>query len=125
MLTKKQTDHITHHNPLCGTITSILSAQDYEPLDIAIAIDIRPTHGHYHNKFDEIYFVLDGTLTLKLYDPQTEQFQVITLSANELCVITKGIHHQIIEASENNRLCAICVPNWSADDEHVSPILIR
>jgi hypothetical protein len=42
------------------------------------------------------------------------------LSENELCLITKGIHHKIIESSKENRLCVISIPYFNGDDEYIS-----
>lgn len=57
--------------------------------------------------FDETYFVLDGQIDLELYDPSNGKTSVCHLKANELCVVTKGLHHKIIKASTENRLCVI------------------
>jgi mannose-6-phosphate isomerase-like protein (cupin superfamily) len=119
MIVKKAKDHFVKMNPLCGEIREILR-DEYEQMSIAIAMDIGPTTAHYHESFDEIYFLLDGTMTLKIYDPQEGITQVETLKENELCVITKGIHHKIEKSSEKNRLCAICCPPFIPEDEHVS-----
>lgn len=120
MLIKKVIDQIVVTTPTCGEIREILKNQDYAPLGIAIAINIQPTEGHYHQTFDEIYFVLDGSVELKLYDPSLDKITGHTLHANELCVITKGIHHKIIKVSPENRLCVISAPPFHADDEHSS-----
>ncbi len=119
MIIKKAKDHIVKMNPLCGEIREILR-EEYEPMSIAIAKDIGPTTAHFHEAFDEIYFLLDGTMTLKIYDPRTGKTQVEMLRENELCVITKRIHHKIEKSSDKNRLCAICCPPFDHKDEHVS-----
>lgn len=75
MIVKKTKDHIVKTNPLCGEIREILR-EEYEPMSIAIAKDIDPTTAHYHESFDEIYFLLDGTMALKIYDPQKGTTQV-------------------------------------------------
>jgi len=60
---------------------------------------------------------LDGNISLRLYDPDTEKIIEQKLTANELCVIIKGIHHGLIESSTENRLCVITVPNFVDSDE--------
>ncbi len=119
MITKLMKDHIIKQTPTCGEIREILLGTEYSP-NIAIALDIRPTKAHYHKGFDEIYFVLDGDLILKVYNPETGESIEQKLGKNELCVITKGIHHKIIESSANNRLCVITVPRFNAADEYLS-----
>ena len=94
---------------------------DHSPFpNIIIAIDIHDTKAHYHNTFDEIYFVLDGEIYLKLYDPATKELIEQRLGKNELCVITKGAHHCVTKFSEKNRLCVISVPSFDPSDEHPS-----
>lgn len=118
MITKLKKDHIVRQTPTCGEIWEILQGE-YSP-GIAVAMNIGQTKAHYHTKFDEIYLVLDGDLTLNLYDPETGKTTEQKLTSNELCVITKKIHHKIIEASGNNRLCVITVPGFDVRDEHLS-----
>jgi mannose-6-phosphate isomerase-like protein (cupin superfamily) len=122
MITKLVKDHIVQQTPTCGEIREILPGSEYSP-NIALALDIRPTKAHYHRGFDEVYFVLDGDLVLHLYDPGSGETTAQTLAANELCVITKGIHHKITRSSAHNRLCVITVPRFDASDEHFSEVL--
>ncbi len=48
------------------------------------------TVAHYHRTFDEIYFVLDGELGLRFYDPEEKRTWDERLQANELCLIRGG-----------------------------------
>lgn len=84
---KQLKDHVIIKSPFCGEIHEILAGREYSP-NIAIAFDIGPTKAHYHNGFDEIYFVVGGSITLKLYNPSNAQTTVHLLAENELCVIT-------------------------------------
>jgi mannose-6-phosphate isomerase-like protein (cupin superfamily) len=120
MLTKKLADHFVIHSPFCGEIREIITGKDNDKLGIAIAVDIKPTTAHYHKTFDEIYFVLDGELELEFYDPALEKTWSEVLSANELIVVSKGIHHKVVRSSGHNRLCVVSVPPFHADDENPS-----
>ena len=122
MITKLWKDHVIKQSPFCGELREILPGSEHSP-DIAIALDIRPTTAHFHQGFDEIYFVPDGNLVLELYDPAKGEIIEQKLSANELCVITKGIHHKIKEAAEKNRLCIITMPCFDGQDEHESEVI--
>lgn len=122
VITKLMRDHVVKTSPFCGAIHEILSGKEYSP-SIALAIDIRETVAHYHQTFDEIYFVLDGEITLALYDPDSGKTIEQRLGAHELCVISKGVHHKVLAPSANNRLCVICVPRFDAADEHKSEVL--
>jgi mannose-6-phosphate isomerase-like protein (cupin superfamily) len=120
MIIRKSDSHKVIESSTCGSIHEILRKGDYPHLDIAVAHNIGPTKAHFHTGFDEIYFVLDGDLLLKTYDPATGKIEQLSLSANELCVISRGIHHVIVSSSSKNRLCAITIPCFNAADEHPS-----
>jgi hypothetical protein len=85
----------------------ILTA-DYDGVGVALAFDIKPTHGHYHRTFAEIYGP-GRRLTLQFYDPPTTGSGP-RICTNELAVISKDVHHKVIEASSQNRLCVLTVP---------------
>jgi mannose-6-phosphate isomerase-like protein (cupin superfamily) len=123
MKVKLNKDHKIIETETCGQIREILSGSEHPDLDLALAIDIRPTKAHFHQTFDEIYFVLDGSVTLKTFDPSNGKRLEQRLEANELCVIPKGVHHQITHSSEKNRLCVISTPRWQAQDEHLSDLI--
>jgi mannose-6-phosphate isomerase-like protein (cupin superfamily) len=122
MLTKLLRDHIVKSSPFCGAIHEILTGAEYSP-SLALAIDIRETIGHFHKTFDEIYFVLDGEIALRLHDPTTGKTTEQRLGADELCVISEGVHHKVVMSSAQNRLCVICVPHFDPSDEHKSEVL--
>ncbi len=119
---KLNSDHAIIETNTCGQIREILSGGEHPNLDLAIAIDIHPPKSHYHKTFDEIYFVLDGSITLVTFNPFNGERVEQQLQANELCLIPKGVHHQITQSSEKNRLCVISTPRWVAEDEHSSDL---
>lgn len=118
MLVKHVADHIIVQSQSCGKVHDIITNNDNYPLGIAVCFDIPPTKEHFHKTFDEIYFVLDGQIVLELYDPIAKSATVKVLNANELCVVSKGIHHKIIKSSEKNRLAVISYPPFQGNDEH-------
>lgn len=115
---KKVPDHKEIKTDSCGLLREVLAIEDKLPLTLVIADDIQPTKGHFHRGFKEIYFVLDGTLSLKFYDPATDRYWEETLAANELCIIDANIHHVVTRSSPKNRLCVIAVPGYT--DETLS-----
>lgn len=117
-LVKRLQDHKKIDTESCGLLREILGMEDKLPLTLVIAEDIKPTKGHYHLNFKEIYFVLDGWMKLRFYDPDANRYWEEKILANELCIIDKNIHHVIVEASPKNRLCVIAVPGYS--DETLS-----
>ena len=123
MIVRKRRDHVVKMSPLCGEIREILRDRDYDPLSIAVVENIRNTTAHFHEGFEEIYFVLNGSLTLQLFDPDTDRVWEETLGREgqyEPCVVPKGIHHKVIEASPENALCVVCIPPFDMADEHES-----
>ena len=122
MITKLLADQVVKTSPFCGEIREILTGAEYSP-SLAIAIDIHETIPHFHKSFDEIYFVLDGEIALTLHDPASGKTTEQKLRADELCVISKGVHHKVAASSAKNRLCVICVPHFDPADEHKSEVL--
>lgn len=120
MIVKLLKDHIVKQSPICGELREILIGDEFPFLNIAVADNIKPTKGHFHKEFDEVYFVLDGYIGLKLYDPKIDRICAEYLGANELCVISKGVHHEVTEASDTNKLCVISVPQFHSGDETLS-----
>jgi mannose-6-phosphate isomerase-like protein (cupin superfamily) len=120
---RKQKHHIAKSSPFCGEIIEILSSRDYSRADIAMVVNIKPTHAHFHKNFEEIYLVIDGNIALSLYDPQKNETCEVMLEPHELFVIAPGIHHKVTASSGENRLCVICLPGFDAIDEHVSSML--
>jgi mannose-6-phosphate isomerase-like protein (cupin superfamily) len=124
MILRHLADHIVKTSPTCGAIHEILRDGECSP-NLALAFNIGRTVPHYHTTFDEIYFVLDGTIDLRLHDPASALTTVHRLEANEVCVITRGIHHEILSASPANRLAVITSPRFDMSDEHASEVLNR
>jgi mannose-6-phosphate isomerase-like protein (cupin superfamily) len=120
MIVKLLKDHIVKQSPTCGELREILIGDEYPFLNIAVADNLKPTKAHFHREFDEVYFVLDGYIGPKLYDPKTDRIWTEYLGANELCVISKGVHHEVTEASDTNKLCVISVPQFHSGDETLS-----
>lgn len=120
MLIKHLCDHLIVNSPTCGEIHDILGLKDNCGFGVAISINIKTTQGHFHQTFDETYFVIDGELSLEIYDPATGKTDTYLLKANELCVVSKGLHHKVLKASEKNRICIISFPAFHPDDEHLS-----
>ena len=109
-------DHVHVKSPFCGDLIEVLRGRQSAP-DIAVLIDVRPTKAHYHNTFEEVYFVLDGALSLRLFDPDEGETEEYLLAPHEVCVIPRRTHHQIASSSYHNRLCVLCIPCFDPNDE--------
>ncbi len=123
IIVKRMSDHNVVDSHICGVIREVLIGNDYNFLNLAISIDIEITQAHFHEKFDEIYFVLDGNIKLLLYEAESQRTWTEDLGENELCVIPAFVHHKIIEASQKNRVCFITIPQFNEEDQHISEVI--
>ena len=112
MLVKLVADMVKTQTVTCGEVDRILSTADYAKLNVAICPNIKPTIAHYHPEFDEIYFMLDGWIHLRTYDPTTGRYSEQRLGANELALFPMGMHHVIDQSSSVNRLCVLMLPGF-------------
>ena len=120
MIVKLLKDHIVKQSTTFGELRETFIGDECPFLNIAVADNIEPTKAHFHREFDGIYFVLDGYVGLKLNDPKSDRIWTEYLGANELCVISKGVHHEVTEASDTSKLCVISVPQFHSGDETLS-----
>lgn len=120
MLIKYLKNHVVIDSPTCGSVHEVITNTDGNPYGLAISENIKETHAHFHRTFEETYFLLDGELEVKIYEPETERLSTVHLKANELMVIPKGVHHKVVNGSEMNRLCIISFPPFHGDDENPS-----
>ncbi|MEM7009667.1 MAG: hypothetical protein AAF462_11090, partial [Thermodesulfobacteriota bacterium] len=60
MITKKYSEHNVLKSPYAKEMREIISGEEYDKAGVAIAVDLEQMNAHYHNSFDEIFFVLDG-----------------------------------------------------------------
>jgi mannose-6-phosphate isomerase-like protein (cupin superfamily) len=112
MLVKLVTDIVKTQTTTCGEVDMILGSADYSKLNVAICPNIKPTIAHFHPEFDEIYFMLDGWIHIKTYDPATGRYAEQRIGPNELAFFPKGMHHVIDQASDVNRLCVLMIPGF-------------
>ena len=115
MLVKLVKDIIENQTATCGRVDMILSSADYPKLNVAICLDIKPTIAHYHPTFDEIYFVLDGWIHVRTYDPVKKAYAEQRLGQNEMAMFPMGMHHVITASSEANRLCVLMIPGFTGE----------
>jgi len=120
MIKKKYSDHTVLDCPYAKEMREIISSEEYDKAGVAIAVDLEHMDAHYHNTFDEVYFVLEGNLKFQFYDPNTGKTWIENLEPNETVIVSKGIHHKILRASEHNRLFVVSIPPYHPDDENPS-----
>ena len=114
-IVKKVTDQVLIKSDSCGALRELIGIGDKVGLTLVIAENIKPTKGHYHRDFTEIYQVLDGSIDLKLYDPAAGVYWKESLKPNELCIIKPLVHHAITSSSPANRISVIAVPGFTGE----------
>lgn len=120
MITKKYADHNVLDSPYAREMREIINSNEYERAGVAIAVDMEQMDAHYHKTFDQIFFVLDGDMKFKFYDPQNGNTWTVESSLNDLVIVKEGIHHKVLRASEHNRLLVVSIPQYDPDDENPS-----
>jgi len=112
---RKAAEYPRIHSDACGALLDMITTGDHAGCTLVSAVNIKPTRGHYHPDFTEVYLVASGRLELKLYDPATRQMSEASLGPNELCIIRPGIHHKIVSASDENLLYVIATPAFTSE----------
>jgi len=120
MITKKYAEHNVLDSPYAREMREIIARGEYNKAGIAIAVDLEQMDAHYHETFDEIFFVLDGDMKFEFYDPQKGNIWTVESSLNDLVIVKQGIHHKVLRASEHNRLLVVSIPQYDPDDENPS-----
>lgn len=116
-------DHTLYECEYAKEMREVLDKDNYGPVGMAIAVDLKQMKAHYHKTFDEIYYMLEGSLDLKLYDPEGGKTWTDHLDKGDTLVIPKGLHHEITSASAGNKLMVMSIPPWHADDENPSDVI--
>jgi len=123
VLKKKPQDHNVLYSSYSREMREILNASEYSEMGLAVGVDLFPMDAHYHKTFDEIFYVLDGKLDFKFYDPVKNGTWTEELSDGDTLVVSKGVHHKVIKSSPENRLLVISIPPYHPDDEIPSDVI--
>lgn len=73
MITKKYEQHNFVLYPYAKEMREVINGDEYKNAAVATAVDLEQMEEHYHNTFDEIYFVLEGSMKFEFNDPKTEK----------------------------------------------------
>jgi len=122
IVVKRAKDAKIVESQTCGSISEVLTGLDYPHCSIAVVNNIGITVGHFHETFDEIYWLEKGEISVLLYNPELEKKWTEKLSVGDVLVISKNVHHKVTKASTKNKLIAISVPAWKAEDEKISDL---
>jgi len=92
----------------CGQIRPLLEEKDGAAAEVH---HLQITHAklHYHQRTDEIYYVLDGQGKMRLDDEEIE------LHKDVVVYVPRGVKHK---AWGNLTVLVVCIPRGVLDDVH-------
>ncbi|MDQ6986020.1 MAG: cupin domain-containing protein [Candidatus Dojkabacteria bacterium] len=100
---------------MCGSLIEVLNQKDF-PFGIVVSEDIRSTEAHYHKESKKCYWMLEGWVDLVIENVKTGEKTSTKLEDGDLITFEPFEKHQIINASEKNKLVTISSPAWHIDD---------
>ena len=92
----------------CGQIRPLLEAKDEAAAEVH-HLQITDAKLHYHERTDEIYYVLDGQGKMRLDDEEIE------LHKDVVVYVPRGVKHK---AWGNLTVLVVCVPRGVLNDVH-------
>ena len=92
----------------CGQIRPLLEEQDGAAAEVH-HLEITDAKLHYHERTDEIYYVLDGSGRMQLDDAQIE------LHKDVVVYVPRGMKHR---AWGNLKVLVVCIPRGVLHDVH-------
>jgi len=113
----KKSDMKIVKNDFCGELLEILNRSENPELSIITLKNTKPTISHYHKNSQEIYWILEGSITLLLHDNSNNRTWKQILNEGDLFIVKNKIHHKINKSSGKNKICVISFPMWKKEDE--------
>jgi mannose-6-phosphate isomerase-like protein (cupin superfamily) len=92
----------------CGQIRPLIEEKDGAAAEVH-HLEITDAKLHYHERTDEIYYVLDGTGRMRLGDDE------IDLRKDVVVYVPRGMKHK---ASGDLKVLVICIPRGVLSDVH-------
>ena len=90
----------------CGQIRPLIEEKDGAAAEVH-HLEITDAQLHYHERTDEIYYILDGTGRMRLDDKEIELRKDITV------YVPRGVKHK---AWGNLKVLVICIPRGVLND---------
>ena len=92
----------------CGQIRPVLEEKDCAAAEVH-HLEITDARLHYHERTDEIYYVLDGAGRMQLDDAEIELHKDVTV------YVPRGVKHR---AWGNLKVLVVCIPRGVLNDVH-------
>ena len=92
----------------CGQIRPLIEERDSAAAEVH-HLEITDARLHYHERTDEIYYVLDGDGRMRLDDEEIELHKDVTV------YVPRGVKHR---AWGNLKVLVVCIPRGVLHDVH-------
>ncbi len=92
----------------CGQVRCLIEEKDEAAAEV-IHVEIHDAKLHYHERTDEIYYVIDGQGTMVLDDEEIELHQGVVV------YVPRGVKHKAIGRLT---VLTVCIPRGVLDDVH-------
>ena len=92
----------------CGQIRPLIEEQDGAAAEVH-HLEITDAKLHYHERTDEIYYVLEGTGRMSLDEEEIELKKDVTV------YVPRGVKHR---AWGNLKVLVVCIPRGVLNDVH-------
>ena len=92
----------------CGLIRPLIAEADGAAAEVH-HLEITDAKLHYHERTDEIYYVLDGTGRMRVGDEEVELQKDVTV------YVPRGVKHR---AWGNLKVLVVCIPRGVLGDVH-------
>jgi mannose-6-phosphate isomerase-like protein (cupin superfamily) len=92
----------------CGQVRCLIEEKDEAAAEV-LHVEIQDAKLHYHERTDEIYYVIDGQGTMLLDDEQIELHQGVVV------YVPRGVRHKAIGRLT---VLTVCIPRGVLSDVH-------
>ena len=92
----------------CGQIRPVIEEKDGAAAEVH-HLEITDAKLHYHERTDEVYYVLDGLGRMQLDDAEIELHKNVTV------YVPRGVRHR---AWGNLKVLVVCIPRGVLNDVH-------
>ncbi len=112
MYVVKKVKDVSPQEITCGIMRELTNSKDFKDMSIIHVRITGSTKKHYHKDSTEIYFVLKGSIDVKI-DGKVEH-----LEEGEMIMIYPNTNHEAWKTSEEDaEILTISSPSWAEDDE--------
>ena len=105
---RRDPDEVESWTETCGRIRPLIEESDGAAAEVH-HVEIQDARLHYHERTDEVYYVIDGEGTMVLDD------EVIELHKGLVVYVPRGVKHKAIGRMT---VLTVCIPRGVLHDVH-------